>query len=102
MNLGAILAMLMQSGVCAPVDLPRADGMVSRIIVCPALMRANTALPADDPRRAPKDCGEVAFDSREGDRLTVGVCATSGPAPAADPDASEPDSTPPLPGQKKT
>lgn len=100
MNLGAIMAMLLSSGVCGPVDLPRSDGTMTRVIVCPQLAPIPADAPAD--KRKPADCGEVAFDSRDGERLTVGVCASIGTAPPADPEATEPDATPPLPGQKKT
>jgi hypothetical protein len=51
MNLGAILAMLLASGVCAKSDFHSPDGTTLRVIVCPVMAPAEP--PADAPADAP-------------------------------------------------
>ncbi len=52
MNLAAILAMLLSSGVCAKSDFHAPDGNTLRVVVCPVM--APAAPPSDDaPPPAP-------------------------------------------------
>jgi hypothetical protein len=53
MNLAAILAMLLSSGVCAKTDFHGSDGSNLRVVVCPSMAPAEP--PADDaPPPPPK------------------------------------------------
>ncbi len=53
MNLAAILAMLLSSGVCAKSDFHGPDGTVLRVVVCPVTVPAEP--PSDDaPPPPPK------------------------------------------------
>jgi len=51
MNLAAILALLLSSGVCAKSDFHSPDGTTLRVVVCPVM--APAAPPADDPPAPP-------------------------------------------------
>ena len=48
MNLGAVFAMLIQLGACAPVDFTGTDGTTLRVLVCPIRM-APSQPPASPP-----------------------------------------------------
>jgi hypothetical protein len=48
MNLAAILALLLSSGVCAKSDFRSPDGLSLRVVVCPVIA------PADPPAPAPE------------------------------------------------
>jgi len=51
MNLAAILAMLISSGVCAKSDFHSPDGATLRVVVCPVM--AAPEPPAEDAPPAP-------------------------------------------------
>jgi hypothetical protein len=51
MNLAAILALLLSSGVCAKTDFHSPDGATLRVVVCPVMAPADP--PADDAPAAP-------------------------------------------------
>jgi hypothetical protein len=51
MNLAAILALLLSSGVCAKSDFHSPDGNRLRVVVCPVMAPAEP--PADDTPPAP-------------------------------------------------
>jgi hypothetical protein len=54
MNLAAILALLLSSGVCAKSDFHSPDGMTLRVVVCPVMAPADP--PAEDaPPPAPPE-----------------------------------------------
>lgn len=48
MNLGAVFAMLVQLGACAPVDFTGGDGSSLRVLVCPVRLA-----PAQPPAAPP-------------------------------------------------
>lgn len=49
MNIMAILAMLVQVGVCAPTQFHRPDGATLTVIVCPMLMPGEAPEAEGDP-----------------------------------------------------
>jgi hypothetical protein len=51
MNLAAILALLLSSGVCAKSDFKSPDGMTLRVVVCPVMAPADP--PADEAPAPP-------------------------------------------------
>lgn len=51
MNLGAVFAVLIQIGACAPVDFSGTDGTTLRVLVCPVKMAP--AQPAEPPAAPP-------------------------------------------------
>jgi hypothetical protein len=51
MNLAAILALLLSSGMCAKSDFHSPDGMTLRVVVCPVMAPADP--PAEDEPPAP-------------------------------------------------
>jgi len=62
MNLAAILAMLLSSGVCAKSDFHSPDGATLRVVVCPVMAPAEP--PADDAPPAPAAKPEPKKDER--------------------------------------
>jgi len=52
MNLAAILALLLSSGVCAKSDFHGPDGNTLRVVVCPVMAPADP--PAEDAPHAPE------------------------------------------------
>jgi hypothetical protein len=46
MNLAAIFALLLQSGVCAQSEFQRPDGTALAIMVCPRMATPDSAAPA--------------------------------------------------------
>jgi hypothetical protein len=55
MNLAAILALLLNSGVCAKTDFHGSDGTTLRVVVCPMMEPAEPPAdgtpPAQEPRK---------------------------------------------------
>jgi hypothetical protein len=54
MNLAAILAMLLSSGVCAKSDFHSPDGATLRVVVCPVMVPAEPPAEGAPPAPAPK------------------------------------------------
>ena len=55
MNVAIILAMLVQSGICAPVDFEGRDGNQLTVLVCPMMKQAGAAPDDTAPPPPPKD-----------------------------------------------
>ena len=53
MNIAAILALLLSSGVCAKTDFNGPDGTILRVVVCPVLSNPD-AVPQGEPRAPAK------------------------------------------------
>lgn len=51
MTIAAIIALLLQSGVCAPTDFHTPDGQTLRVVVCPLLQDSPAAPPTDPDDR---------------------------------------------------
>ena len=60
MNVGALIAMLLASGVCAKTDFVKDDGSTLRVVVCPGVVQAPAAPPADAKPETPKEPGDPA------------------------------------------
>ena len=54
MNLAAIFALLLQSGVCAQTAFQRADGSTLAIMVCPRMATPDSGAPAEPSDPAPE------------------------------------------------
>jgi len=62
MNLAAIFALLLQSGVCAQSEFHSADGNTLAIMVCPRMTAPDTTAPAE-PAPLPEESPPVEAPS---------------------------------------
>ena len=54
MNIAAIFALLLQSGICAQTEFHGVDGSTLAVMVCPSTVAPEDAAPADPTPPAPE------------------------------------------------
>lgn len=62
MNIAAILALLLSSGVCAKADFHGQDGTTLRVVVCPVMAPADPPAQGTPPAEKPQPAAPAGTD----------------------------------------